>query len=720
MNAIRLRQYFFPFFAFLAGGALLLMLHTRGHVVEPVFLRYLLVWAPVALFLAAAARKEFSAAAPDFARPGAILLIFMVLYLFSSSADYPWFYFLSWLPRNTFGFHLLESQLGRFVLLTALMAPFLMARGRWIKFALPVILLYAVFSSAHAFIRETGGAFLYRDDHPSFLFRLHEFCAAFPSPVNYNPFWNGGLVSNHPVLTGTPAFGVFFLPFYGWLPIEQCYTPLIAVVFIGLVPLMALFSMRLIGASWPAAFIAGILALGTSQFYFLWLLFYGTVGAVFSAACLMPVSAVLFRALFLNKREKWAGVILVSGACFLLMWPPNALLAAVLLFVLLLNFRRLSRPNVFFLLVCGAIIILLQWPQIFEISKELLQGYYAGAPVVSEKVRLSGLFFNGYGKLVDYIRMAHPLLIFLGLGGAIAAVGVNCRRWFLPLILFLLLLTGWGPELAPQFQLFRMMIPLSFAAVFPAALAADGILRAPGARFALFRAAVIAVLVGGAVNTVLLFGNHARAPYQTMSSDGYAFADWIRANAPEGTRVLFAGSTVHGYDGGHVAFLPCLTGREMMACDYYHFSPTAVEYDYPPRPWRDNAELFNRFLEFYNISVITTLRDNWKEYLRSRPDEYREGQSFGEGKPLAFFRVARPALSQFLEGAGRVKASFNRLEVDLNGTNERAVIKYNWQPGLFADKPAEIFPCPAGPGIRLIGILPHGRTNIVIRYKSWP
>ena len=68
----------------------------------------------------------------------------------------------------------------------------------------------------------------------------------------------------------------------------------------------------------------------------------------------------------------------------------------------------------------------------------------------------------------------------------------------------------------------------------------------------------------------------------------------------------------------------------------------------------------------------------------------------------------------------------------LTGINDLAVIKYNWQDGLVADKPrtglgkpclelgkpAEIFPYHAGPGIRLIGVYPHEQKHIVIRYKQ--
>lgn len=720
MSSNKYWLWIFPFIAFFTGGALLLMLHTQGHVIEPFFLRYLLIWLLPAAFIAVYWKRNHSGSISPILAAAGVLTGFMILFFFSSSTDYPWFYFLAWLPGRSPGFHLIYSQLFQFVVLTALLTPLLVWRPGNSVWWLLIILIGALAGSAYFFIRETGGAFLYYDDHSSSLFRLLEFCATFPRQVNYNPYWNGGLISNHPALTGTSAFGLFVLPFCKWLPIEQCYTPLIAVVFIGIVPLLAAFSMRIIGAKWTAAIMAGILALGTSQFYFLWLLYYGTVGAVFSAACIMPVSASLFRVLFLNGREKWCGLVLIIGACFLLMWPPHAVLAAVLLVVLLFNIRRLSQANVFFLIICGAVILLLQWSQISVILEEILQGSYeaAGAPDAAGSIHFSRVFFNGYGKLVDYIRMGHPLLIFLGLGGVITAVNGNIRRWFLPLILFLLLVVGWGPEVKPGFQLFRMIIPLFFVAVIPASLAAGELISFAGPKLALLRAAVIAILIVGALNTVMLFGNGLRAPYETLSRDGYAMVEWIRSNAPEDTRVLFAGSTVHGYEGGHVAFMSYLTGREMMACDYYHFSPAVVEYDYPHRPWRKSAESFNRFLDIYNVSVITTLRDNWKNYLRSRPADYREEKSFGEKGALVFFRVMRPAkASFFLIGDGKVKADFNRIEVELTGTNEQAVIKYNWQPGFFTDKPAAIFPYQAGPGVRFIGIHPHGQKHIVIRYK---
>ena len=741
--------------AFITGGVLLIALHTKGHLLEPVFLRYLLIWVPAALLVFRLARKKSSVGGggdpafpatvefcPPFdsvgqgcptlpmrlSWPGCILLIFMVLYLFSSSADYTWFYFISWLPRSTFNLHLVYSQLVQFVLLTAILAPFLSRGSKKTWGWLAALLTAAIGASAWLFIQNTGGAFLYRDDHPSFLFRLWEFCSTFPRPVNYNPCWNGGEISNHPVMSGTAAFGVFFLPFWKFIPIEQCYTPLIAVVFIGLVPLMAVFSMRIIGSGRTAAMCAGLLALAVSQTYFLWLLFYGTVGAVFAEACLMPVSACLYRVVVLDRREVWVGFVLVISGSLMLAWPPNAFLALALLVALLLNSWRISKAKFYFLAICATAMFLLMSPAVFAVIAELLQGSYRAAEVPGSgwSEPFAEVFFRGWDRLLDYIRMGHPLIIFLGLGGAFAAVSAAVRRWFLPLIAVLILIAGWGPEFMPGLQLFRMVIPLFFAALIPASIAAAEILGSCDYRLALPRAAIVAILIVGAANAAMMFGNNLQAPYETLSREGRAVTALLNSGAPEGTRVLFVGPTVHGYFGGHVAFLPCLAGREMMACDYYHFSMAAVEYEYPPNPWRKNPELLNRYLDLYNVSVITTLRENWKGYLRSRPQDYIEGPAFGENKELAFFRVARPANSIFLSGKGRVQAGFNRLEVDLAEPVDQAVIKYNWQTGLAADpprlgrdKPAEIFPYNAGPGIRFIGIKPNGQQKVVIRYKKW-
>lgn len=190
--------------------------------------------------------------------------------------------------------------------------------------------------------------------------------------------------------------------------------------------------------------------------------------------------------------------------------------------------------------------------------------------------------------------------------------------------------------------------------------------------------------------------------------------EWIRTDIPEDARVLFAGYTMHGYGGGHVAHLPAMTGREMMACDYYHFSPKEVEYDYPPAAWRNSPEQIFAFLHLYNVKAVSTLHASWGEHFRAHPEWYEEVMPLGENR-LMFFRVKSDS-SLFKLNKGQVQAHFNRLNVTLENEHEDAVIAYNWAKGLKAPPPAELFPHDAGNGVTLIGIRPQGLRSIPIRY----
>ncbi len=330
----------------------------------------------------------------------------------------------------------------------------------------------------------------------------------------------------------------------------------------------------------------------------------------------------------------------------------------------------------------------------------------------------TAMLFAGWQMLVDYLRMGHPLILFLGIGGVWVIAHPLVRRWFGPIVLGLMLLTGWGWIVLPDLQLHRMSIPLFFAALAPAALMAADILRSRGAPLALLRAVVVATLTLGAWNAALMFGNQGHATYNPLPPEAREMAAWLKADGADGGRVLFAGSTVHGYYEAHGAFLPYLAGREMMACDYYHFSPGAVEYNFPPRPWRQTPKTMARFLELFNVTMVTTCHAEYRAFFEAHPDQYRATRRFGENGDLMFFKVLRPA-SWFLANNGTVEATFNRIRVSLQQVDQPAVIKYTWHTGLKVTPPATLYPVEAGPGVTLIGIRPNGLTHLEIRYPSW-
>lgn len=710
--------------AAVVGLLLLLALHTHGHVIEPVFLRYLVIWIPVLLLLerlqAWQAVRGLAPVVSGRTWPVVGLLILMILFFFSSTTDHPWFYFINWMPNAGSVAHLLTSDMGRFVLLTVLLTPFLVTPIRRLPVILLVLLLASQVVCAVLFLKATDGAPLYTDDHASFLFRLWEFGQTRLQLINYNPYWNGGVVESHFTQTGTSAIGLLAWPLWFFLPIDQAYTPALLLIFIILVPVMAVGALRIMGANWTAAFCAGFLALGVNQPFFLWLLHYGTSSACLSSACILPLSACLFRVMMLGRREWWLAVILIATSCFCLMWPPAAVMILALALAFLGNWRYWSWSKFQFLFLCAAVILLLQMRRMFVLLMEMgvfnPRGLTMATP--GEYGFSTDILFTGWQTLVDFLRMGHPLILFLGIGGVWVIVHPLVRHWFGPILLGLMLLTGWGWIVVPGLQLHRMSIPLFFAAIAPAAIMSADILRSRGVRMALLQAVVVATLTLGAWNVALMFGNEGRATYNPMPSEARAMAAWLKADGADGGRVLFAGSTIHGYHEAHVAFLPYLAGREMMACDYYHFSPNTVEYNYPPRPWRQTPETMARFLELFNVTTVTTCREEHRAFFEEYPEQYRAARGFGENDGLMFFKVLRPA-SWFLENNGTVAATFNRIRVSLQKADQPAVIKYTWHPGLKVTPPAILYPVEAGPGVTLIGIRPNGLTNLEIRYLSW-
>ena len=231
------------------------------------------------------------------------------------------------------------------------------------------------------------------------------------------------------------------------------------------------------------------------------------------------------------------------------------------------------------------------------------------------------------------------------------------------------------------------------------------------------RAGLLALLVLGGWNTAMLYANRNPAPYSVLPPRYQDFIDWIGENAPESTRVIFAGRTVHYYGGGHIAYLPILTGREMMADDYYAFPVGTIEYNYPPPRFRKSAGRLMDFMNLYNVSYVITYKDLWKKVFRQQPGQYEEQKDF-EDLGIALFRVLRePAI--FAKGNGTVQAGFNRIRVQLEDANAEAVIRYNWHDRLSVDAPAELFPWDAGDDIRFIGIRPNGKTDVEIKYKDW-
>lgn len=658
---------------------------------------------------------------PPLPLPALALFGGMTLYLFSGACKHPWFYFLDWHPGGTAATACTAAGLVRWVLLTSLFMLFLLPSRKRTWPALLVILVAAQAAGLWMLLQTTHGLPIYKDDHPSFMFRLWEFSRTFPRLVTYNPYWNGGVVNFVGTTSGTPALGLPLYPLWRLFPVHEVYTLGIGLMYVVVMPWLAVMSLRIMGAGRTAALCAGILALGVSRHFFLWMLHYGTIGAAFASFCVLPVSACVYRVVCLRKTEKWLFIVLVLSAFFLMQWQPCALLAVPLLLSAVLARRRWRARTWGFLLLSGIAALLLNLRALLTVllQGESLMQFVLDGPdgAAAQAPPAADVLWRGATHLLSHVQEGHPVLIFLGLAGIFFLPQRSVRRWCWPILLFFAVLGGWGRDIKPNLQLSRMAIPMFFAAVIPAALLAARILRCRRPGLAPVRAALLALLLLGGWNVAQLYASRGHAPYTVQPPFVKELTDWIGEHAPEDARVLFAGKCVHYYGRGHVAYLPRYAGREMMACDYYAFPPKTVEYNYPPGPFRKPEERLFEFMELYNVSHVITYHDNWKMAFIRHPGQFQPVYMFPDGRTV-IFRVRRDS-SLFLRGNGEVKADFNRIEVRLSDPDEEAVLKYNWSDALRAPAPVELFAWPAGDGIELIGVRPNGRSDFTVRFRHW-
>lgn len=118
------------------------------------------------------------------------------------------------------------------------------------------------------------------------------------------------------------------------------------------------------------------------------------------------------------------------------------------------------------------------------------------------------------------------------------------------------------------------------------------------------------------------------------------------------------------------------------------------------------------------MSLILTYHHKWRDYFVAQPEHYEERPGFDvTGVHIYVIAVRRPG-APFLADPVQVAADFNRLDLVLTNATADAVLPYNWDTRLRAAAPAEVFPYELEDGFTLLGIRPHGATNVTIHFRS--
>ncbi len=168
-----------------------------------------------------------------------------------------------------------------------------------------------------------------------------------------------------------------------------------------------------------------------------------------------------------------------------------------------------------------------------------------------------------------------------------------------------------------------------------------------------------------------------------------ATVEWIRRATPPDARVLFEESGDESgfvYDRSYLSsFLPALTGRQLIGGpinlynDRHHFAEFHSGRMFKKSAAALSDEELKNYLKLYNVGAIVAFDPPLIERLRSFPGWITVEQRIG---PIYLMRVHQP-LTWFIEGEGKVRAGFNRLELsELRG--KEIILKHHWIEGLRA------------------------------------
>lgn len=213
---------------------------------------------------------------------------------------------------------------------------------------------------------------------------------------------------------------------------------------------------------------------------------------------------------------------------------------------------------------------------------------------------------------------------------------------------------------------------------------------------------IISLLLGGAALTFALNVAQSESSGRLqlrsqLNSDSQRIIEWITRQAPAEGRVLFEESgdeTGFVHDGVYLSnFVALGSGRQLIGGpinlynDRHHFA----DFHSGKLFKRDigafsDAELQN-YLSLYNIGAIAAFHPASLQRLTAIPGLATLDQRIGA---VHLLKVNQP-LTWFVQGQGKVKARFNRLELT-ELTGNPIILKYHWVAGLKSEPAAKIEP----------------------------
>jgi MFS family permease len=587
-----------------------------------------------------------------------------------------------------------------------------------------VALIATLLAGPFAFYSTIGTGLIFSDDHPSFLYRLIQLKQEFPNIPFYNPGWNGGIEAREFFPSGVLNLFLFFSPLIYLFDVTTIYTALVAATLFGIVPVAMYLAGRICDMNGRAALAASALAVCSSIFWYRWAFAYGTMGFVTSVALLPLNIALAARLLDESKPDRIGfGAIFGLTATLTLFWSPSALVLVPTALTALPTLWRQKKRRAVQLAVILILLLNIPWSVAF-IKASNVGGFVAGPQADSAfhdktkfktEERLSEPpLKHALTELREGINPINPVTVFFGLLGLLTAFRGLTRRLYLAATCSAIILGTFGPILLPHLELDRMFVILALLLTLPAASLisqTQTFISATGEQTGLFRhrlqlacsIALFSLLPGW---TWQVSSNQTHETYSAAPPEVFELVDKIRTCGPGG-RVMIAGFTLHEFGatdlrtkevgGGHVAPLPALTGRPIIANSYQH---DRWQYsDVVPQEFRNKKDQgVTEFLNLLNVSCVVTHDRFWRNWYSDRPGHFTR---LGESGGFQLFSRNGFTPNYFLQGNGEVIEQTGS-NVLLRVESGEAVIKFRYLPFLRVDGCAEIAPFEAGPKTTLI------------------
>ena len=643
----------------------------------------------------------------------AILTGVLVLYLLSDYAGYKWFFWISLAHRRAL-----------FLLAFALVVLFAVIPRRIPSWAVFLLLLISQLYLTFQLFDVTGGLPLQRDDHPSFLYRLQILRETYPQIISYDPRWNGGRIATELLQTGVLTVAPFFIPLgklFSGVPMEKLYTPFIAFLFHWLFPWLFYLGLRLFGADRATALWGALLSLYPNRYFFINLLPWGVFPSLLAMALVVPAAGALYRIVVLKEPGVVAGLTLALSLTLASFWPASFFTFLPLALLAVIALPGIDRRSFAWLTLSVALFLLLVSPWL----RALLTS--------GEITKLSGLGtartgmpdWNNVRRNLEHLNFLSPLLLVFGIPALLARGDRTLRRWVLAFTVLYLLFLGLGNEYKKQFQFLRIVNSVSYIMIVPAAFWMGRIFSFSRRRDAAVRGVVLASVLFTVYSAGYIWSNKGFERYSLPGETERQLVGLLKEEVPPTARVFWAGRTMHSFGGGHVASLPYLTGKMMMAADFYHFHIGEIggSYDLMPREvlkGEGREERTEHWFDSWNVSHVVSVEGRWIRYLDGRPElyeliwEHKDGDFW-----LMAYRRRNFTGSLFEVGSGSVEVLPGRIRVRLDGTQEKAVLRFAWIEDLVAEPPVTLSPHSLPGGIELLQVEAGDVTHFEIFRPGW-